>query len=139
MSQFILTKEQHLAFKAAWKNFLKTEAKEVKKKVRSGQYYRGYSNAFHILRHILISDVQHIEQKIVKAYASQKNSAWDGNAARAGLTEISSYFSVKRKSYLAGRYTSFKDFLAELTDEQLEQINKIATEIHSRYTSGAIK
>lgn len=139
MSQFILTKEHHLAFKSAWKNFLKTEAKEIKKKIRKGHYSRSYSNAFHLLRHILVVDVQHIEQKIIKAYSSQKVSGWDGSAARSGLYEIVHYFSVKNKSYLSGRYPSFTEVFASLTDDQLEQINKIANDIQSRYLNGAIK
>ena len=139
MSNFILTKEQHTAFKAAWKHYLKTEAKSVKELVRLGSAHRGYAISFHVLRQILIADTQHIESKIVKAFASQKSSPYDGNAARSGLSEVSSCFPVKNKAYLAKRYPSFAELFAELTDEQVEQINKIASDINGKYLRGEIK
>lgn len=137
MSNFILTKEQHVAFKAAWKNYLKTEAKAVKKSVKSGNRSRAYAISFHVLRHILISDVEHIEQKIVKAFASQKVGTWDGSAARAGLSDITYYFASTER--LLSRYPTFKEFFETLDLVQKQQIVKIATEIHSRYLNGAIK
>jgi hypothetical protein len=139
MSQFILTKEQHLAFKAAWKQFLKAEAKELKKQVKNGNYSKGYSISYHLLRQILVADVQHIEAKIQKAFASQRQNIYD-HASRSGLSVITSYFSVKNKSHMLNRYKHIDaEFLKSLTDEQLDQINKIATDIYNKYVRGDLK
>lgn len=143
MPNFILTKEQHAEFKTVWKQFLKSDAKQVKELVKSGQRNRGYSTSFQILRHMLVCDIDHIESKIVKTFSSQKVGTWDGSAARAGLSDIMYWFDTHDAERFTKRYMSLGQFFQTMDPAEKHLVKKkiveIATQIHARYVSGAIK